>query len=50
MTSPMVAGSIPCTMTPARFDALDAITSPWTTGVAADDALDARARARATGS
>ncbi len=35
MTLPIVAGSMPWTMTPARFDALDAITSPCTTGVAA---------------
>ena len=28
MTSPMVSGSMPRTMTPARFEALDAMTSP----------------------
>ena len=32
MTLPMVAGSMPCTMTPARFDALDAMTSPCDDG------------------
>ena len=41
----MVAGSTPCTMTPARFEALDAMTSPWTTGVAASTPLIARTRA-----
>src|SRR5688572_27647557 len=34
MTSLMLTGSMPFTMTPARFEALEAMTSPWTTGVA----------------
>src|SRR5262245_5938137 len=34
ITPLMLHGSIPVTMTPARLDALDAMTSPWTTGVA----------------
>ena len=44
ITSPIVAGSIPCTTTPARFDALEAMTSPCTTGVAATTPRTARTR------
>jgi len=34
MTAPIVSGSMPRTMTPARFDGDDIMTSPETTGVA----------------
>jgi hypothetical protein len=45
ITSPMLCGSTPRTMTPARFEGLEIITSPLKTGVAATTPGTARTRA-----